>query len=899
MTPKQDTLSSIHFDTLWRDVQTVLAERSDADWQHHGDSDAGIAMLQALAYGVSDVAYRHMHDLSDILAPAKKDPDVQGFLDITPDDALATAPVTEDDYRRLILDETSDIGETQSRYFPIRNVAVSCHPDGDRLRVLLLPERVTPGLEMTHRRNDTQASLVRRVEMLLSEHRSLGARAPVVSIVGAQPMELLLDVDLQSDEVDLAKAFALLYDLMDNWVSPRVRHSVEGSATEASAATSRHSGERTGHAMSLPPVPFGAKKRRFKKDPRDLVGVVKAVPGIGSIFGIGLAWEVPEADVEEDFALYERDFDGSKNRAICEWRDGRVRWCGITIRTDRAVVPELNAAIINEIVLLRAAPATKARITAHASESFAKWRNLVERVETWKRLPPSFGLHEKSATDKTSQTLWQFLSAFDAQLTAFCERLDKLKNRVQFGNASRPSALASAGEERFIAPGAGASEPREEDLESTVFERGAVQEHLLHYFGVDQSAATRTQLGFFRAETVARNDGFIANVVDIGRDRTVAKGTFAALQKEIAYALGLYSAAFSRDLMTAAPFYMLDISHLIPKALDENAVITVTVAAAPDEQGRLKGTARAGTAVVLARGAIVDVGQAAASSIAFPGVVVQVDVGEEVDTVVVQLSGDRDAWSTSLASLRAGASVTLRSHRSESAYFNLEDVRSEGDKWTANVALNGTFPWMKPNLAVKIHLLADALGNTRQEWESNGTITLVNDGGHSVVQFTSPTKFTAKDQSHRLFMTIPGLYETRSSAGRRLAFVFPQPRQIGHLAFKAWQRVVDQTLARQVPAHLDFEVYWLGDGSFSAFERRYLAWRTPKEGGAASDEGKPGIEAIAVLETLGLARVVQPLKGIGTLHIKRDAEQATSADDALKHWIFHVKSGVGVALATA
>ena len=892
MTQKQDMLSTIHFDVIWRDVEALLAERADAKWQHHGESDAGIAMLQALAYGVSDVAYRHLHDLGDILTPLDINKADQTFTDIGPDDALATAPVTEDDYRRLILDETIESDKTGDLYYPVRNVSVTRHPDGDRLQVLLVPERVTPGLNVGAWSDASQKSIVREVEKRLRQHRSLGARAPVVRMAGAQNIGFTLEVDLLSDEVDLAKRFALLYDLLDDWVSPRARRLQDVDAAAESGLGSSAVVGRFDVSTYLPPVPFRPQNRRFSRDPKGLVGGIKSVPGINNIYGIGHPWQAGEATEDQDFVLYGRDFNGEEVRKICEWMPGSVRWCGITIRTTRAVVPDLSAAIIKEIVSLRAPRVRKPRSAVAATGRVAKWRNLTDRVETWQRLPPSFGLHRASATDTASQRLWQFLSAFDGYLGDLCVRLDNLKRQVQFVKPFLSTDFDIEANPHAVMPITGRSEPGEEDLDSDVFARGTVQEHLLQYFGVNQSAATRSHLGFYHSKTVARSDAFIADVVNVGRDRTVARGTFTALQKEVAYALGMYSSAFARDRVTPAPFYMLDVSHLIPKALDEGESIALTLSASTREGGLLEGRAASGTAAKMERGAIVDVSTADDMLSAYPGIVTDVEVESGGDNVTVKLSGEAEAWVTALPSLGNGARVTLRSHRSESAYFSLEDLQHHGDAWTASVALNGTFPWMKPDLPVRIHLLDGALAEARQLGESNGTITLVNEDGKSVVRFVPPKGFTAKQHDHRLFMTVPGLYQTRSGPGRRLAFVFPLPQRLGHVAFKAWQRVVDQHLAALVPAHLEFEVYWLGEGTFSTFEARYLAWRTPSGNKDTVEEGKPGVEAISVMETLGLARVIQPLKGIGTLHIKRESERATSADNAMKKWIFHVKSSV-------
>lgn len=110
----------IHFDTLWATAQGALALYAGQRWSARGDDDPGVTLLQAFAYGVSDVSYRHTLPLKDLLTEQAETTETtetvpsprihlehEGSLfapEFGPEWALTSSPVTLEDYRRAILD---------------------------------------------------------------------------------------------------------------------------------------------------------------------------------------------------------------------------------------------------------------------------------------------------------------------------------------------------------------------------------------------------------------------------------------------------------------------------------------------------------------------------------------------------------------------------------------------------------------------------------------------------------------------------------------------------------------------------------------------------------------------------------------------------------------------------
>ncbi|WP_082743693.1 MULTISPECIES: FG-GAP repeat protein [unclassified Burkholderia] len=95
----------IHFDSLLAQAQDVLVAQAAKTWTDKEEHDPGITLLQALCFGVADLAYRHTLPLPDLLTPANPVPGTGIFpIVFGPQQALTCGPVTEDDYRRALLD---------------------------------------------------------------------------------------------------------------------------------------------------------------------------------------------------------------------------------------------------------------------------------------------------------------------------------------------------------------------------------------------------------------------------------------------------------------------------------------------------------------------------------------------------------------------------------------------------------------------------------------------------------------------------------------------------------------------------------------------------------------------------------------------------------------------------
>lgn len=85
----------------------ALAQQLSGDeWTDYNEHDPGVTILQALCYAIADLAYRADHPIADILlGGASNQGDAAARQAIVPGDiTLSAAPLTTDDYRRLLYD---------------------------------------------------------------------------------------------------------------------------------------------------------------------------------------------------------------------------------------------------------------------------------------------------------------------------------------------------------------------------------------------------------------------------------------------------------------------------------------------------------------------------------------------------------------------------------------------------------------------------------------------------------------------------------------------------------------------------------------------------------------------------------------------------------------------------
>jgi hypothetical protein len=190
-----------------------LLQLCGANWTNFNESDPGIVILDQLCLALTELGYCQNFPIEDILTQ------VDGKIGFenqfyTPTAILTSTPVTEFDYRKLLIDQ---LAEVQNAYIELDSIK-----EGDddiltgAMQVYLLTDNRHPGP------NDLSAEdLIIQAQRLLNTHRNLAQwfKPPLV----LTPVEITLSGEVQlADGVSASDMRTQILLGLDNFVSPTI-----------------------------------------------------------------------------------------------------------------------------------------------------------------------------------------------------------------------------------------------------------------------------------------------------------------------------------------------------------------------------------------------------------------------------------------------------------------------------------------------------------------------------------------------------------------------------------------------------------------------------------------------------------------------------------------------------
>lgn len=90
-------------------------------WTDYNTHDPGVTILEILCYALTDLGYRTSYDIKDLIAPPD-DAQTDGSYDFfTAAEIMPTAPVTSNDYRKLMIDVAVEGPEPECRKVGVKN----------------------------------------------------------------------------------------------------------------------------------------------------------------------------------------------------------------------------------------------------------------------------------------------------------------------------------------------------------------------------------------------------------------------------------------------------------------------------------------------------------------------------------------------------------------------------------------------------------------------------------------------------------------------------------------------------------------------------------------------------------------------------------------------------------
>lgn len=299
-------LEAIHFDTLLNNSLVDVEHYSGKIWTDKGEHDPGITLLEALTWTTADLAYRHTFPVTDLLQPLQKDGKIFP-VEFGPKKVLTCAPITMDDYRRAILDLSTDA--TPAQFF-FRDVQLLPITDKNQqyqyaykaeIGQFVFTEAAETNFHVTGdyqifyelNRGIDKASALNALQTFLAGNRHLCENFQIDDTLGAQEISLKVSVELNDDWVDYQQTLNDIILLIENIVSPSVPRNKEGNSQDPTELI-QGPDLKNGWITALAPV--RDYLTGFTLDIRKLAQSLKQITGIKSVLVLGFTadkdWQV-------------------------------------------------------------------------------------------------------------------------------------------------------------------------------------------------------------------------------------------------------------------------------------------------------------------------------------------------------------------------------------------------------------------------------------------------------------------------------------------------------------------------------------------------------------------------------------------------------------------------------
>ena len=202
---------------------------SRRQWTDHNTHDPGITTLELLAYALTDLAYRTRFPIEDLLAAPENNAAEMARLFDSAGQVLPCMPVTENDYRKLLIDLP---GVKNAWLHPVPTTlyadpaegTLAAKPTGSKTeRQIEVRGRYRVLLDYMDDKNTVELrhDVDRDVMAMLNARRSLCTDFVGIDRVGQQPFSLCAEIDLKPD-ADADRVAADIAFAVDRFLAPPV-----------------------------------------------------------------------------------------------------------------------------------------------------------------------------------------------------------------------------------------------------------------------------------------------------------------------------------------------------------------------------------------------------------------------------------------------------------------------------------------------------------------------------------------------------------------------------------------------------------------------------------------------------------------------------------------------------
>lgn len=546
----------LDFEGLRKEGIRIIQEVSGDIWTDYNLHDPGVTILEALCYALTDLVYRLGFDTADFLASRDGGIDFKKQALYRPDEVLSCRAVTDNDYRKLILNAVPNTDNVWvKRYSP-----QSGKFQGLYFIYVLLSEQVKHQDEASVRKVYTKL-----VEKVYAANRNLCEDLAAVEIVERVPYSLRGEIEVDGKH-DPSRVLGRVYYECAQYLSPGVpTHSYADRHKEGQELENLFSGVLSAHGY-IDEEELHPWRGHFSI--QELVGRLSRIGGVKEIRRLVF---VDGKGAESDcIRLVER----SRLAVACLQFPRHAEDIDIKLRKSGKACP----ATLHDVEAEYNRLGYRRRALRHRKQDFdwvgvmmpaASFRDIREYYSIQNHFPDVYGLNaygvpESASAKRKAQAkqLKAYLLFFEQIMANFLQNVQEIPRLFSLDGQLRRSYFhqvlgneAIPGIEEIYANGA---EGMDSELAGVLAgvdnhgdRRNRVLDYLLGLYGEKLSLNSLRQIRDEGAdkenELIASKIAFLREIVDIGKNRAAAfdylnpadDSNGAGLGRKLAFLLGL------------------------------------------------------------------------------------------------------------------------------------------------------------------------------------------------------------------------------------------------------------------------------------------------------------------------------------------------------------------------
>lgn len=442
---------AMDYEFLRAEGMRYLEETISAVWTDYNAHDPGITLLELLCFGITDIAYRTSFEDRDLFASNPNEPSGASPF-FTAREVLTCSPVTANDYRRLILDRF--VGKIRNAW--VEPVTQPLHADTAKRilsqkknsETLTFPIRGLNRIRLQFdnalagedKKSERQA-VTKEVERLYHQHRNLGEDLESISGTDTTPIRVCADIKLTPD-ADIEATHATLVHALQSFLNPRIPRYRLGELVEKGfSAEEIFDGPPLQHGFILEDD-LERSTSVSKVRASDLIAVMLRVPGVVAIPKLLLNY----AGLSEDSNEWELEIPASREPAL-DFEEARLRFY-------KDLIPFRPNNARSRTLLEQLDQADAEAIASLDAEDFdipsGRWQDLSEFTSLQENLPATYGVGSRgTGRDPAPQSIAKarqlkaYLLVFDQLLSNTLGQLTHLQELFSHNRTVRQSLFAN------------------------------------------------------------------------------------------------------------------------------------------------------------------------------------------------------------------------------------------------------------------------------------------------------------------------------------------------------------------------------------------------------------------------------------------------------------------------